>query len=392
MEIDPVKLRKNLDQFYNNKEVIMRDRFIILMTIIMSIIMLISINTNAESFSVEKEKFLYIESEPVSKSCVKYLKEEQLNIFSSLRDVVEEELYKLNDRDRIYFGNGFVLNEIEYIPILCNNKIIALLAILEENDEYSWTLSADFSEGLNKIASKTSAEKPAKLYTNNGNVYADISGVVYQLTFNPKLESFNQERLMTNFLGKSKDVINIYNKMDRMEKNYFDIVYELRALSSNNLALDLKETQGDQSWCSAFAGAQILRYRSKGNIYAEDIMKYYYPDDDSTSLKKRSITNSELIEYANMKGSYPSKTNDTLSINQVKSQIDSDKPIYLGCEGKDTYKKSRHALVLRGYNIDRNTYSVWNPWNAKYISMSISSKSIAVSGGKFVWDSTIYDW
>lgn len=99
------------------------------MTIIMSIIMLISINTNVESFSVEKEKFLYIESEPVSKSCVKYLKEEQINIFSSLKDVVADELYKLNDRDRIDFGNGFVLNQIGYIPILCNNKIIAFKPI-----------------------------------------------------------------------------------------------------------------------------------------------------------------------------------------------------------------------------------------------------------------------
>lgn len=93
-------------------------------------IMIIDINKyKCWEFSVEKEKFLYIESELVSKSCVKYLKEEQINIFSSLRDVVEEELYKLNDRDRIYFGNGFVLNQIEYIPILCNNKIIAFKPI-----------------------------------------------------------------------------------------------------------------------------------------------------------------------------------------------------------------------------------------------------------------------
>ncbi|MBP3223281.1 MAG: hypothetical protein J6M18_05075 [Actinomycetaceae bacterium] len=37
-------------------------------------------------------------------------------------------------------------------------------------------------------------------------------------------------------------------------------------------------------------------------------------------------------------------------------------------------------------------YSVWNPWNKSYVSMSINSKRIAVDGGAFTWDVTIYNW
>lgn len=123
-----------------------------------------------------------------------------------------------------------------------------------------------------------------------------------------------------------------------------------------------------------------------------NLQRYFYPKVGNTELKSKSITNKQLIKYANSKKSYPSRTSNTISQSKVVTQINSSKPIYLGCEGSGTYKKARHALVLRGYNTKSSTYSVWNPWNAKYVSMSMSSKSIAVSGGKFVWDTTIYGW
>lgn len=340
------------------------------------------------SESEDKTCGLFVISNQVDNSLLQYAYIEKQNVSFALEDVLQDEL----DRQcTISYGTAFNLNEIAYIPVLINNEIVALLAITETDGEYGWTLSKDFSNGLNSIASFTSAEVPAVLYTSSGNVYADISGNITQLTFNPEIEEDIDSNLIQNLSGKLGVVVNLYS-ISEQDIAVDSEMLESRAATSKTLDLDLAETQSDQSWCSAFAGAQILRYIGKGSIYAEDIMKYFYPKESANALKEKSISNSQLIEYANEKGSKPTRVSKTLSLDSVKKQIDSGKPVYLGCEGRDTYKKARHALVLRGYDTKNSTYSVWNPWNAQYVSMSTSSKSISVSGGKFVWDVTIYQW
>ncbi|MBM0045992.1 C39 family peptidase [Anaerococcus sp. mt242] len=213
------------------------------------------------------------------------------------------------------------------------------------------------------------------------------------MTFYPELEVSSDSKLYNETEIPSKNAVNIM-EIENLEDSYRldNMVYEPRSSSSKYIDLDLAETQGDQSWCSAFAGAQILRQRGKGKIYAINIMRYFYPNVSYADLKKKSISHKQLIKYANNKKSYPSESTGTLSLDSVKKQINSNKSIYLNCYGTGTYKKANHALVLRGYNTRSNTYSIWNPWNASYVSMSISSKSISVNGGKFVWSSTIYGW
>ncbi len=72
--------------------------------------------------------------------------------------------------------------------------------------------------------------------------------------------------------------------------------------------------------------------------------------------------------------------------------IFSKEPIYLSCEKTDGNESRWHAFVLRGYDTSVGAYSIWNPWDAKYISMSYFSKSISAGGGKYIWEKTIYGW
>lgn len=371
----------------------MKKSFTFLFLVTLLFAMSLPTNSNAEDLQRKNTSSLYIESDSVATEYTNYVKEEKNNIFSSLKDVVDERiLNSLYSEDIVYFGNGFTLNEIHYFPVLCHNKIIAMLAVLQEEGEYSWTLSTDFVEGLNEIASKTSVDKPARIYIEKANVYADISGDVYQLTFIPEFQTIGQEKTTQNVSDSSQGVMDIYDVTERITTDVFEIKSESRTSSSKYLFLDLKENQEHNSWCAAYAGAQILRYTRRGNIYARDILKHYYPYLNDSDLKNKSISNDQLIKYANLKKSFPYRRNSTLSQDGVKSQINNNKPIYLGCAGTGIYDKQRHAFVLRGYNTSNNTYSVWNPWRKGYISMSASSKSIAVNGGRFIWDNTIQGW
>ena len=97
------------------------------------------------------------------------------------------------------------------------------------------------------------------------------------------------------------EIVDILNVDNSTKIQSIDIIYETRSSSSKYLDLDLAEKQGGKSWSSVFAGAQILRYRGKGKIYAKDIMEYFYRNDSSDTLKDKSISNKKLIKYAKMK-------------------------------------------------------------------------------------------
>jgi hypothetical protein len=164
-----------------------------------------------------------------------------------------------------------------------------------------------------------------------------------------------------------------------------------RATVSKNLTLDMKETQGSQSWCAAFVMASILRYKGAGStITAKAIMQSTFPN--SSDLENESISRSQLVTYAKGKG-YTStvQSSSTLSSSTVVSEINNTTPIYAGCAGSGIYAKARHALAICGYNNTNSTYTVWNPWYNYTETISQSTKSYKVnSTSSFVWDCTIY--
>lgn len=312
-----------------------------ILSLLLAMVMIVSVGFQVHADEIEipkaddsiqeidgnRENGLYLASEQISDDVIKYAESQKPIVFNSLKDILSSETGEIS----VAYGSPFKLNTVDYIPIIADNKVISLLAIIKMNGEYGWSLSKDFSQGLNKISNITSIENPANLYTDRGNVYAVIAGDTHQLTFNPEIPTveLGSTRISTN-----AEIVNLLN-------------FESETQHINIVNLD-------------------------------------------STLKDKSILNKQLIKYAKKKNSNPTKKSSAISFSSVKKQIDAGKPIYLGCEGKDTYKKARHALVLRGY--DSDTYSVWNPWDAEYVSMSQSTKSIAVSGDSFVWDSTIYGW
>ena len=336
------------------------------------------------------DKSLYIVSDSVSEDVISYAKEEKKNVFLSLEDTIPDEINQLNKGALLSYGTAFKLNEIDYIPIISDGKILALLAISETDGVYGWTLSESFSPELNNIAAFTSIDAPAKLYIKKGNIYADISENTYPLTSHPEMPTIDDPEELERM--SQTNIIDVLKVNGDVESKVSDIFYESRATYKKFIKLDLKEQQGEQTWCSAFAGAQILRARKKGEIKAEHIMKYFYPQVGSEALKQKSINHAQLMEYANTKNSTPTRKEGVLSMRSVKKQINAKKPIYLGCYGSGKYQKARHALVLRGYNANSKAYSVWNPWNPKYVTMSASNKNITVEGGSFTWDVSIYNW
>ena len=124
------------------------------------------------------------------------------------------------------------------------------------------------------------------------------------------------------------------------------------------------------------------------------MVKYFYPTDKPDKLATRTISDAKIKKYASKKYSITTKRiGSTLTLSEVVSEINGNRPIFIGSEGSGVYKNGLHALVIRGYNIKGQLYSVWNPWDMKsYGVITASAKTLKVSGGSFTWKDTIYGW
>ena len=165
---------------------------------------------------------LYVTSDKVSEEAVSYAKEEKNNIFLSLEDTIPDEINQLDKDAVLSYGTAFRLNEIDYIPIISDRKILALIAVSETDGEYGWTLSESFSPELNNIAELTSIDTPAKLYIKKGNIYADISGSTYPLTSHVELPTIDDPEELERL--KQADMIDILYTNHEVEYKVSDIL------------------------------------------------------------------------------------------------------------------------------------------------------------------------
>lgn len=124
----------------------------------------------------------------------------------------------------------------------------------------------------------------------------------------------------------------------------------------------------------------------------QDCCGIYY--DKDTELNLRQVT-----QAAKLYGLTPAINLATM-VPYV--ELDNGHPIFLRTQNVTNSRtistsggseKSYHALVLRGYNIGTNVYSIWNPWYEFYESMDMSTLIYITPGGtQYKWINTIHNW
>lgn len=296
------------------------------------------------------------------------------------------------DLNSVTMGTPFTIGkentadtDVYYFPIISNNQVIYTFRVYVSGNEYTGILSPYMAEQLNDYMNATTPSDPLHIYMESGKVMAALSDSVEILE-----ESHAGYEPSLNIVTASVDytdleVTNILTNIAFVESPV------TIASASKDLTLDMKEQQGSQQWCAAFAMAAILRYKGSSSVTAEGIVKYFYPK--SSDLENESVSRDQLETYAKSLGySNTTQSSSTLSNSTVVSEIGSNStPIYAGCAGSGSYSKARHALVICGYNNTSSTYTVWNPWYTYTETMDQSTKTYIVnSSSSFTWDCTIY--
>lgn len=330
----------------------------------------------------------YVTTSQVSAEAVDYAVDNAYDFLVSRSNIDNIDLNNVTMGYPFTIGKEIVdEDDVFYFPIFSGQKVIYTFRVYADNNSYTGILSPYLTEELNKYMDATSKADPLSIYMDNGNLIALQGGAIDVL----EEAHFGYEPVGNKalFSVDSLDVVDINSKIDLQITSDISPM----ASASKNLSLDMKETQGSQSWCAAFAMSSILRYKGAGSsITAKAIMQATFPK--SKDLETESISRSQLVSYAKGKGYKSTKeSSSTLSNSTVVSEIYTNTtPIYAGCEGTGTYKKARHALVISGYDNSKSTYTVWNPWYDYTETINQSSKTYKVnSSSSFIWDVTIYN-
>lgn len=268
---------------------------------------------------------------------------------------------------------------VYYFPIISNGIVIATFRVYEDTttNTYVGIMSKFLADELSSL--NTTSSTPALLFVDEGNIMANVNGQISILINDPD---------GTPPAGQEPSPVELHIVTPLHPLVTFAIAELNTPFSiSKYLNLDLVETQGSENWCIAYASSAIIRYVTKNSTpRALDIMKMFYDDPKDDDM----LNGFKVIVAGISYGLSPIYAFDCVpSI----SEIDAGRPVVLRCQmTTDTGNKKYHALVMRGYNVGTNVYSIWNPWHNYYESMSMSTREYIVGDRTYTWIETIYNW
>lgn len=237
---------------------------------------------------------------------------------------------------------------------------------------------------INEYLDTTSQQAPLSLYTD-GNAIKIRQKTVTQTIFEyPENICLSSENDMNQSIDCSFDAINIAEPIMSVQSTASLYSYP----AYKYLDLDICETQGNNSWCTAYSGSIILRYLGYTSVKARTIMSYYYPSPETTD----SLSYLKIAEYANQLGVRATAKNSTLTNDQLKTQLNSNMPVYTTMENISK-PSSHHAVVLRGYSDSVKVWSIWNPWYSDYEIYSYGGNYIPTgTTTRYAYCNTVYNW
>lgn len=174
-----------------------------------------------------------------------------------------------------------------------------------------------------------------------------------------------------------------------------------------NPNFQIRETQGQQPWCSEYVNAAAVNTVNKtipysSPITAQAIMQADLPKLSSAVLAQTpgdSIQNIFKI-MASKYGVTADVINRPLTFAEVKAQIDKGEIVQIDADSQKLSTADGtvgHALAIVGYVMPVNStgtpyYEVWNPWWNGIFYLSANSKTFTLSGLTLTWDRTWTNW
>ena len=246
---------------------------------------------------------------------------------------------------------------------------------------------------LNGLAPNTSEDTPVSLIYDVNRVVADLGSYEIQILEYPNQEASISLQTASIDIDSNTFVTDVFDTIE-YSTAYTDAANITPYTLPNSVfyMLDYAEQQTTLPWCGAYVTAAILRLKTQNpSITARSIMVDHYEDDDDI-LKDCSLSISQTIESAQLRGFYNlTWTYSALSSSSAILDLVYNGPFYMYLTRAD----HAHAIACIGYNDTYSCLYVWNPWYTTHESMDWDTTTyvpINHTSRVYTWAGTIYNW
>lgn len=350
-----------------------------LLAVIVAFSLVLTLSMSTTAYASSNNHFL-IYSQDCPTAAIEFAEE---NFLPFLTSSIEGDALQVGDI--IQLGSPFTIQPqsldtvVYYFPIISDGTIIGTFRIYKDTstNEYVGIMSKFLADELSSL--DTISSTPALLFMDEGNIMVSIGDKVDVLMHDPHGTPPSNRELPPIELSAVDPMI----PLDTISTSELSIPFSI----SKYLNLDLIETQGDEEWCFAYAASSIIRYvNGTTTPKALDVMKIFY-------LNPKPENMLSVYNVVGAGAAYGLNPIYATRCVPAFSEIDANRPVFIRCQRtSETGSKKYHALVIRGYNISTNVYSIWNPWNSYYESISISTNQYITGDRTYTWIETIYNW
>ncbi len=265
----------------------------------------------------------------------------------------------------IKLGNGILIENTEFentldtffYPVFIDDTFKYILRVVDGgNNEYNGFLSIGAVEEIKSLSGESDYNNPITIYQSNGNLAyfnKHKDGILLRDPISDKNEP-KQETLIALKNQRNAKIISNVNEISELviEKPIENRMIEPRA--TGWLVIDYKETQGNNSWCSAYVNASAARFMTKNtSIVAKTIATYAGVGIND------AIPWDSLVKWWGTKGYNFNYYSGQVGPGTVYADVSNRKPLFSAYKWYSGGWKY-HALLIHG--VDGNNLKVWNPW------------------------------
>lgn len=278
--------------------------------------------------------------------------------------------------------------EIYYFPIYNNDKVIAVLSVLNTSDGYTASIDSNLVDFLNNIDYPKIDKKDIMMfYRIDNELYTEDS-----------IPSLYSSEFTINTLSAHSNISNRFISADisysiSLDNPEIDVDNYTSSFSENTTkakvcSLYNKKGQGSYGMCWAASMSTIVNYLSGLNVQPKlmcDNMLIGYDSGATIGQARTAMTHYYTNAYSVIRYS-------TVSADKIQQNINNKKPMYLS--SVDTQNSnSGHAVVLYGYRIvsDSKYLVLWNPG----LSNGAGATQVVLFRGTstvFAYNNSTYRW
>ena len=310
--------------------------------------------------------------------------------------------YNLGEGFMIYKFNGESDGNF-YFPVLENDEVkyIATVGpkteadIGRKNGEYTVRVNAFISDALNE--QRATDESFAILSDENGYyIEKDKKLELIKRSNDPK-KIVSDEKLSQEKREETKEIDAKLTKETTATKEITktdNTRFYASEIQYNKLgSFQIRETQGQNSWCAGYTMAALLNATKNTSQYnAHDVMRAIHPNLSEQQLVNTGTTTPQMISYGQSQGRQIQDMGGKASYDQVDQYTKENKGIAIAAESLSPSESGIHtwhamALVGTASRDNGERYIMyWNPWDRDISSQSPDSDTLTLSGGvQYVW-------